>query len=614
MLNIIRNLVKSIAGKILLLIMVASFAVWGMGDLLRSGDSGLVAIIGKQKITINEFYYQFQKKLNEFNQSLDEKLSEEEAHKQQITYLVLNEMVYGKMIQEFAENNSIYLSDNIIKKTIISIPQFHDADGNFNKILFDNAIISNFNNEAEFTNEISKIFLNNLLFESFTINAPFNKEISNLFYNYESETRNVLYFNIDDRLIEKSQYTEKNVLEFYNDNKNDYLISKKIETRFINVDSNSFSALVDITEDEIEIFYNENIDSYTINETREIEIINAKSIEQANKIIELFNNNIELTKYLNEEELTISKLDSVKIGDFDDEISSSIFNNPEGLILDPVDIDGIGYFVIKINKIFPSKVISLDEEKNRIIEALNDEKTYKLFLENIELIEELNLTGLTLDEISTNFNLEIKNAYVEEFSSIINDEDYSVILNSDIGYQSDLIINEDDNVYIIETINITESRVPPYQEIKSLVDNDYSNYINEQLLSKKISELELIYKYTNKKTFEDFAKKNGLPLFNKDRIKRNGSNIFNQPTLDKIFNTTKDSSLMFKDLNGKFGLAFVKDIIAADNLINDTDKQNLNNNINASFNQSMENILKNKLADDIKYELFLHNIDNLFLQ
>ena len=614
MLNIIRNLVKSIAGKILLLIMVASFAVWGMGDLLRSGDSGLVAIIGKQKITINEFYYQFQKKLNEFNQSLDEKLSEEEAHKQQITYLVLNEMVYGKMIQEFAENNSIYLSDNIIKKAIISIPQFHDADGNFNKILFDSSIISNFNNEAEFTNEISKIFLNNLLFESFTINAPFNKEISNLFYNYESETRNVLYFNIDDRLIKKSQYTEKDVLEFYNDNKNDYLISKKIETRFINVDSNSFSALVDITEDEIEIFYNENIDSYTINETREIEIINAKSIEQANKIIELFNNNIELTKYLNEEELIISKLDNVKIGDFDDEISSSIFNNPEGLILDPVDIDGIGYFVVKINKIFPSKVISLDEEKNRIIEALNNEKAYKLFLQNIELIEELNLTGLTLDEISTNFNLEIKNAYVEEFSSIINNEDYSVILNSDIGYQSDLIINEDDNVYIIETINITESRVPPYQEIKSLVDNDYSNYINEQLLSKKISELELIYKYTNKKTFEDFAKKNGLPLFNKDRIKRNGSNIFNQPTLDKIFNTTKDSSLMFKDLNGKYGLAFVKDIIAADNLINDTDKQNLNNNINASFNQSMENILKNKLADDIKYELFLHNIDNLFLQ
>ena len=141
MLNVIRNLVKSIAGKILLLVMVASFAVWGMGDLLRSGDSGLVATVGNQKITINEFYYQFQKKLNEFNQSLDQKLTEEEAHKQQITYLVLNEMVYGKLIQEFASKNSIYLSDTIIKNAIISIPQFKDDDGNFNKILFDLSLI-----------------------------------------------------------------------------------------------------------------------------------------------------------------------------------------------------------------------------------------------------------------------------------------------------------------------------------------------------------------------------------------------------------------------------------------------------------------------------------------
>ena len=162
MLNIIRNLVKSIFGKLLLLVMVASFAVWGMGDLLSSGDSNLVARVGNQKITINDFYNQFQRKLTEFNQSLDKKLTEEEAHNQQITYLVLNEMVYGKLVQEFAEKNSIYISDDLIKKTIISIPQFQDKDGKFNKILFDSAMLSNFNNEAEFTDEISRFFLNKL--------------------------------------------------------------------------------------------------------------------------------------------------------------------------------------------------------------------------------------------------------------------------------------------------------------------------------------------------------------------------------------------------------------------------------------------------------------------
>jgi len=613
MLNVIRNLVKSIAGKILLLVMVASFAVWGMGDLLRSGDSGLVAIVGNQKITINEFYYQFQKKLNELNQSLEKKLTEEEAHNQQITYLVLNEMVYGKMIQEFAEKNSIYLSNNIIKKAIISIPQFHDEDGNFNEILFDNAIINNFNSEAEFTDEISKIFLNNLLFESFTIPTQLNKDISNLFYDYEAETRNVLYFNINDSFIKMSQETDNGALEFYNKNKNDYLINKKIKTRYIKANPNTFDLLVSVTDEEVETFYNENIDTYTVNETREIEIINTNTVNQANKIIEIIANENELTKYLDQVDLSISKLENVKINDFDKEISDNIFNNPVGVLSNPVNIEGLGYFVIKINKINSSKTVSLDEGRDEIIETIKNEKSYKLFLENVELIEELNLTGSTLDDISSNFNIEIKDAYVEEFSSIISDDDYTEISNSDTGYQSDLIINDDDTIYIIETTNVTESKVPSYQEIKSIVENDYNNFKIDNLLSEKISELELIYKYTNEKTFKDFVKNNNLKLLSESGIKRNVSNTFNQATLDKIFNAAKNSSLMFKDLNGIYGLAFVKEIIAADDLINDTDKQYLNNNINASFNQSLENIFRNKLGNDIKYELFLNNINNLFL-
>ena len=128
-----------------------------------------------------------------------------------------------------------------------------------------------------------------------------------------------------------------------------------------------------------------------------------------------------------------------------------------------------------------------------------------------------------------------------------------------------------------------------------------------------MSELELMYKYTDEKTFIDFAKKNNFILLSENRIKRNGSNIFNQATLDKIFNADKKSSLMFKGLNDIYGLAFVKEVIAADNLINDTDKQKLNNNINASYNKSLENIFRNKLGNDIKYELFLQNINNIFL-
>ena len=613
MLNVIRNLVKSIAGKILLLVMVASFAVWGMGDLLRSGDSGLVAIVGNQKITINEFYYQFQKKLNEFNQSLEQKLTEEEAHKQQISYLVLNEMVYGKLIQEFASKNSIYLSDTIIKNAIISIPQFMDDDGNFNKLLFDNAILNNFNNEAEFTDEISRIFLNNLLFENFKTPTPLNKNISNVFYSYEAETRDVIYFNITKSLLEIAPITDNEVKTFYDDNNNDYLTKKIVGIRFLNLNPKSFTSSISISNKDVELYYRQNIDRYSQQETRDIEIVNASSFDQSKKILELMNDTAKLSQYIDKEGLVISKLKDVKFNDYDEKISNKIFANPVGIISDPIEFGNFNFLAIKVADINPIKVISLNKVKEEIVKNLKEEQSYQLFLENIDLIEKLNLTGSTLDEIAINFELNIVSAAANDLLDAINADDLNVILASDVGYQSDLIIEENDNIYIVETINIQESNIPAYDEIKQKVRDDLDKFkINEEL-SSKISQLELLYKYTNEKTFNDFADKNKLKLLVKDRIKRNGSEIFNQQTLDKIFKGNIYSSVMFKDLNDQYGLVFIKNINPADNLINDTEKQKLNININTSFNQSLENIMRNKLANDIKYELFLDNINNLFL-
>ena len=64
MLDIVRNLVSSLFGKILLGLMILSFALWGMGDILSSGNSRLAAKIGSQKITLEEFYNKFQKSIN----------------------------------------------------------------------------------------------------------------------------------------------------------------------------------------------------------------------------------------------------------------------------------------------------------------------------------------------------------------------------------------------------------------------------------------------------------------------------------------------------------------------------------------------------------------------
>lgn len=613
MLNIIRNLVKSIFGKLLLLVMIASFAVWGMGDLLSSGDSGLVAKVGNQKITINDFYNQFQRKLNEFNQSLDKKLTEEEAHNQQITYLVLNEMVYGKLVQEFAEKNSIYISDDLIKKTIISIPQFQDEDGKFNKILFDSAILSNFNNEAEFTDEISRFFLNNLIFENFSIPSPINDKISNLFYNFEAETRDILYYNITDKLIKEIYPTETDILNYYNVNQDKYYTEKNVKVKYININQNIFGSSNNIIDEQVESYYNDNIDDYSNEEMRDIEVINVNTIDQSNKVFELLNNYAELNEYLDGQGLSPTELKDVKVDDFDADLSKIIFSTPEGEISNPIEIDGLGYFAVKIIEIIPAKIKSLDEAKDEIAKFLNEENSYNKFIENIELIEEMNLSGSSLDEIAADFSLEVKFTNSKGLLSMLTDDNLNLIFNSESGYQSDLLIEENDETYIVEILNVYDAYLPSYDELKDQVIKDYKNIKTNELLEAKISDLELAYKYTDEENFVNFANQNGFKIIEKERVERAKNDTFNQQTLKNIFKNKVNSSLMFKGLDDMYGLIFVKKINPADNLINETKKQNLNANIEASFNQSMENLLKNKLGADIEYQLFLKNIDNLFL-
>ena len=100
MLDIIRNLVSSIFGKILLAIMVLSFALWGVGDILSSGNSQLAAKVGNEKITLDEFYREFQDVVKNYNQNTGTNLSVKEAYDINLHNILLQDLIYSKMINQ----------------------------------------------------------------------------------------------------------------------------------------------------------------------------------------------------------------------------------------------------------------------------------------------------------------------------------------------------------------------------------------------------------------------------------------------------------------------------------------------------------------------------------
>ena len=110
MLDIVRNLVSSIFGKILLGIMVLSFALWGVGDILTSGNSQLAAKVGNEKITLDEFYNEFQKTVSLYNQQTSSSINLKEAKDLQLHNILLNDLIYSRMVKDYANKQNIFIN------------------------------------------------------------------------------------------------------------------------------------------------------------------------------------------------------------------------------------------------------------------------------------------------------------------------------------------------------------------------------------------------------------------------------------------------------------------------------------------------------------------------
>ena len=194
MLDIVRNLVSSIFGKILLGIMVLSFALWGVGDILTSGNSQLAAKVGNEKITLDEFYNEFQKTVSLYNQQTSSSINLKEAKDLQLHNILLNDLIYSRMVKDYANKQNIFINDASLKTIITSLPQFKDADGLFSETKYKNYIFNNFPNEEIFLNEIENSIYQGIIFENFNISSFLNDQVINHLFNHEGEKRSVKYF------------------------------------------------------------------------------------------------------------------------------------------------------------------------------------------------------------------------------------------------------------------------------------------------------------------------------------------------------------------------------------------------------------------------------------
>lgn len=142
MLESMRRSISGWSAKILLGLLVLSFAVWGIGSSLTGGLSRTVISAGETEVTPSEYAFAYSQAINRVSQQIGRRLTTQEAATFGIDQSVTSQLIAGAVLDEESRELGLGVSDERLARVIAEDPSFQDASGNFSRSTFQ-AILRN---------------------------------------------------------------------------------------------------------------------------------------------------------------------------------------------------------------------------------------------------------------------------------------------------------------------------------------------------------------------------------------------------------------------------------------------------------------------------------------
>lgn len=146
-----RNIVTKIVTVILFSLLIASFAVWGIGDVFRNvGSNTTLAEVGEERIDQTAFSRTFSREVNRLAQRFGGQLNAEQAVALGLADQVLSQMISRALIDQQAADLKLTVTDDQLLRGIEKEPAFRNQAGNFDRAIFVQALQASNLSEGEF--------------------------------------------------------------------------------------------------------------------------------------------------------------------------------------------------------------------------------------------------------------------------------------------------------------------------------------------------------------------------------------------------------------------------------------------------------------------------------
>lgn len=523
MMNGIRKAGQSWLGKlvvgVLFSVLIVSFAVWGIGDIVRQGGKQLVAEVGPTEITTVQFRDAWQQELQQVSRRIRRTLTSDEARAFGLDKVVLDRMMTDATLNAEVKKYGLGISEETIARAIQSDPNFRGTNGQFDRNAFQEAVRNAGYTEQGFVTAQRGAYLRQQLTEAMAGAAIAPLPMREALHRYRTEQRAIDFFVLDAAQAGDIPAPSENELKkFYEENKNAFRAPDFRSVNIIALTPDSIAKPNEIWDADAKAFYDRNLSRFGQPERRQLEQIPFANIADAEAAAIAIKSGKSLDDIAAEKSLKPIDLGNVTKGDLvDPAVAEAAFALKEGETSGTVN-SRFGPLLLRVKAVTAGAVKPFEEVAAAIKYELARTKARDAIQDLHDKIEDQRASAKPLADIAREITLTLESVAAldrqgrDASGTVIPLPDREALLKaifaSEIGADNEPIATRDGGWVWYDVTGITPSRDRTLDEIRPILSEAWKIDETAQRLAKKVADAAKAI--NGGKSVADVARENGV--------------------------------------------------------------------------------------------------------
>jgi peptidyl-prolyl cis-trans isomerase D len=372
MLTALHSKASSWVVKILLVILVISFAIWGVNDFLRQAGEKerAVATVGNEDVLGSDLRSRLNSIVGNISRQSGVAIDSQQAKQYGLDKMALNQLIDERMYSVYGAKLGIRLPIDMINQRIMSYAVFRDPQGNFDPDRFATYLRTADVSEAQFAEELRVNTIKSFVIGSLNNGIGTPNILAETLYAARNEQRVAKTLLIADSSITE-QFTpdDATLTKFHADNSGNYQAPEYRGVTLVRLDPETLIGQMTVDDNEIADAYQADMAKYMLPETRDVAAVTYPDEDSAKAAFEQLKSGRNLADVAQAGGNTVDANTGVtlealteKLGDA---VAKAAFGVAPGATTEPVQGES-GWVIAQATKVTAARQQELPEVKDAI--------------------------------------------------------------------------------------------------------------------------------------------------------------------------------------------------------------------------------------------------------